>query len=167
VLTKLPPVPEGASHLDRANRLAANAQLRVCAIGVAIAFPLAAMAFVMPSATPFFVCAGLCEIGLFLSTSPINVIMLRTAPIHLRASAMAVGIFAIHLLGDLWSPLVVGRLMDQLPLAIALMAIPFGFAIATGVWWPRSREADEHPGGGVELPIARVVDRTDQSKESS
>jgi predicted MFS family arabinose efflux permease len=140
-LLAVPPVPIGASHLDHANRLAANAQLRVCAVGVLVAFPLAAAAFAMPSATPFFICAGLCEIGLFLSTAPINAIMLRTAPIYLRASAMAVGIFMIHLCGDLWSPPLVGLISDQVGISVAMMALPIGFAIATAVWWPRAREA--------------------------
>lgn len=134
-------VPEGAPHDHPANRRAANAQLRVCAIGVAIAFPLAIAAFAMRAPEPFFVLAGLCEIGLFLSTAPINAILLRTAPAHLRASAMAVAIFAIHLFGDLWSPTLVGGLKDHLPIVAAMMALPLGFAIATFVWWPRPREA--------------------------
>lgn len=142
VLRELPPVPIDASHLHHANRLAANAQLRVCAIGVAIAFPFAAAAFLAPSAPSFFAFAGIAEIGLFMSAAPINAIMLRTAPAHLRASAMAVGIFAIHLLGDLWSPSVLGLLLDHLDLVAAMMALPLGFAIAAVVWWPRRREAD-------------------------
>ena len=141
VLRPLPAVPADASHLHHANRLAASAQLRVCAIGVGIAFPLAAASFFAPSATLFFALAGVAEVGLFLSTSPINVIMLRTAPAHLRASAMAVGIFSIHLFGDLWSPSLLGLFLDHLELLAAMMALPLGFAIATVVWWPRAREA--------------------------
>jgi len=141
VLREIPSVPAGSPHDQLENLRAANAQLRVCAIGVAIAFPLAALAFLMPTATLFFVCAGICEVGLFLSTSPINAIILRTAPVYLRASAMAVAIFAIHLLGDLWSPPAVGLLSDHLPLTLAMMALPFGFLLATVAWWPRRREA--------------------------
>ncbi len=137
----LPPVPVGADHLNRANLLAASVQLRVCAIGVAIAFPLTAVAFFLPSAWMFFAVAGCAEIGLFLSTAPINAIMLRTAPVFMRASAMATGIFAIHLLGDLWSPSLVGLFLDHLPITLAMMALPLGFAIATMVWWPRKHEA--------------------------
>jgi MFS family permease len=140
-LSRVPPVPDGCEHDAPANRVAINAQLRVCAIGVAFAFPLAAIAFVMPTAIPFFVFVGLAEIGLFLSASPINAIMLRSSPIFLRASAMAVGIFAIHLLGDLWSPTLVGQLADHMPMVYAMMALPFGFLLATVTWWPRRHEA--------------------------
>jgi hypothetical protein len=35
---------------------------------------------------------------LFLSTGPVNTLILETAPVNLRASAMAVSIFTIHLI---------------------------------------------------------------------
>jgi hypothetical protein len=81
-----------------------------------------------------------------MSAAPINAIMLRTAPAHLRASAMAVGIFAIHLFGDLWSPSLLGLLLDHLELIPAMMALPACFAIAAVVWWPRRREAGASAG---------------------
>jgi MFS family permease len=140
-LRGLPPVPADATHDHVANRLAANAQLRVCAIGVAIAFPFAGLAFFAPSAWLFFTLGGISEIGLFMSAAPINAIMLRTAPAHMRASAMAIGIFAIHLFGDLWSPSLLGLLLDHVEAIVAMMALPAGFAIAAAVWWPRRREA--------------------------
>lgn len=141
VLRGLPAAPVDAPHDHPANRRAANAQLRVCAMGVGIAFPFAAAALLAPSVPAFFALVGIAEIGLFMSAAPINAIMLRTAPAHLRASAMAVAIFSIHLLGDLWSPSLLGLLLDHLDLVIAMMALPAGFAIAAAVWWPRRREA--------------------------
>lgn len=147
-LRGLPAVPSGAPHDHPANRLAANAQLRVCAIGVAIAFPFTVAAFLAPSAATFFALGGIAEIGLFLSAAPINAIMLRTAPAYMRASAMAVGIFAIHLFGDLWSPSLLGLLLDHLELVVAMMALPAGFAIAAVVWWPRRREAEADAASG-------------------
>jgi hypothetical protein len=152
VLRGLPPVPADASHLHIANQLAANAQLRVCAIGVAIAFPFAAAAFFAPSRATFFTLAGCAEIGLFLSAAPINAIMLRTAPAYLRASAMAVGIFSIHLFGDLWSPSLLGLLLDHVELVAAMLALPACFAVAAVVWWPRRREVvarDEDRAGAA------------------
>ena len=56
-----------------------------------------------------------CILALFLGTSPINAVILRSVPTELRASAMASAIFAIHVLGDLWSPPFVGVLADHLP----------------------------------------------------
>ena len=68
--------------------------------------------------------------------------MMRAAPVYLRASAMAVGIFAIHLFGDLWSPSLLGLALDNLVVVAAMMILPLGFAIATYVWWPRKAEAE-------------------------
>jgi MFS family permease len=150
----LPLVPEGSSHDHLHNRMAANAQLRVCAIGVAIAAPLTAAAFFVPKAWMFFVCAGVAEVGLFLSTSPINVIMLRVVPGYMRASAMAVAIFSIHLFGDLWSPSVLGLLMDHVEIVFAMLVLPMLFAVASAVWWPRKHEGEAGEAGN--LPSARI-----------
>ena len=125
----------------RPNRQAANAMLRVCAIGMAIATPFGALCFFAPGPTGFFLFAFLCELGLFLSTSPVNAVALRAVPPELRASAMAAQLFAVHLFGDLWSPPALGLLQDNLPVTLAMMALPITFAVATYVWWPRAREA--------------------------
>ena len=61
---------------------------------------------------------------------------------------MAVAIFAIHLFGDLWSPSAVGLLLDHVPVAMAMMALPAGIALAAGLWWPRAREAQAPSAGG-------------------
>ena len=152
----LPLIPDGSDHDHLHNRMAANAQLRVCALGVAIAAPMTAAAFLVPSALLFFVCAGIAEVGLFLSTSPINIIMLRTVPAFMRASAMAVAIFSIHLFGDLWSPSLLGLMMDYLPIVAAMMALPALFGIAALVWWPRKHEGEAGSAGN--LPAARLRD---------
>lgn len=115
--------------------------LRICAVGSLVGAPLALAAFLSPSALPFFVFAGVAEVALFLSTSPINGVILRSVPVGLRGSAMALSIFAIHVLGDLWSPPFVGLLADHLPIAAAMMALPLLIAASGALWWPRAREA--------------------------
>lgn len=133
--------PGGAAHDDVATRRGTNALLRICAIGVAVAAPFAVAAFASPSAVGFYALAFVVECGIFLSTSPVNAAMLRTVPPELRASSMAVAIFAIHMFGDLGSPPAVGLLQDALPIVAAMMALPALIAVAAIVWWPRAREA--------------------------
>ena len=140
-LRGLPPVAAEASHEARENRVASNALLRVCAIGMIIACPVGVGVFLAPTPIVFFALAFLCAIGLFLSTSPVNAVALRAVPPELRASAMAAMIFAIHLGGDLWSPPALGLLQDNLPIVLAMMALPIVFALSAYLWWPRSREA--------------------------
>jgi hypothetical protein len=129
-------------HDARDNKLAINALLRVCALGMVIAAPMAAVCFAMPTPGLFFACAFVAEVGLFLSTSPINAIALRAVPPELRASAMAGQIFAIHLFGDLWSPSLLGILNDVLVPTVAMMSVPLVFAWSAYIWWPRAREAE-------------------------
>jgi MFS family permease len=138
-------VPRAAAGLpwDAApTKQGTNALLRVCALSTAIAVPLTALVFLMPTATLFFAVAFVVEVFLFMSTSPVNAIGLRAVPPELRASAMAGMIFAIHLFGDLWSPSVLGLLYDHLIPALAMMAVPLVFGYAATIWWPRAKEAE-------------------------
>jgi MFS family permease len=110
--------------------------LRICAIGSVLGTPLAAAAFLSPSPTLFFAFSFFCILALFMSTSPINAVVLKAVPEELRASAMALCIFGIHLLGDLWSPPLVGLLADHLPVEIAMMSLPVAIAASAWLWWP-------------------------------
>ena len=53
---------------------------------------------------------------------------------------MAVSIFAIHLLGDLWSKPFVGELIDHFPVEVAMMTLPVAIVVSAVIWWPRKRE---------------------------
>jgi len=125
--------------LDEKRRV--NGLLRICATGSLIAAPLAVVAFLAPTATIFFIAVFLCEIALFLSTSPINGVVLRSVPTALRAAAMAGTIFAIHMFGDLWSPAALGFMAKALPMTVAMMILPVLILLSAGIWWPRAAEA--------------------------
>ena len=139
---KLPPVTVDTPYDAPENRVGVNALLRISAIGMVWAAPFAAAAFLMPTPLTFFALVFLAELGLFLSTSPVNAIGLRGVPPELRASAMAAMIFSIHLFGDLWSPSVLGLLKDALDPTLAMMALPLTFAVSAFIWWPRRSEAE-------------------------
>ena len=72
---------------------------------------------------------------LFLSTGPVNTLILETVPINLRASAMAVSIFMIHLFGDMWSPEIVGRIADASgSLRQAVLILPVALIVCAVLW---------------------------------
>ncbi len=73
---------------------------------------------------------------LFLPTGPVNTLILETAPVNLRAIAMAVSIFMIHLFGDMWSPEIVGRLADSFGgnLQKAGLILPVALIVASVLW---------------------------------
>src|SRR5205085_6903642 len=106
---------------DKVDSETVRGLLRICAIGSLIGAPLSMAAFLSPTSGIFFVLVFGNILALFVCTSPINAVVLRSVPEHLRASAMALSIFAIHALGDLWSPLAVGALLDRIPIALAMM----------------------------------------------
>lgn len=114
----------------------ARAFLRICALGAALGAPFAAAAILSPSPTWFFPLFLVAETAIFVSTSPVNAVILETVPVTLRATAMAVSIFTIHALGDLWSPPGVGLLLDHVAAPIAMLALPTAVALSAAGWWP-------------------------------
>jgi MFS family permease len=126
------PVPE-----EEVDRMFVHANLKVCALSAAIGAPLAVAAFFAPNSTVFFAISFTSIIGLFLSASPANAVVLRSVPVDQRAAAMALSIFTIHILGDLWSPPLIGALVGVVPRAYAMMLIPLAIALAAVIWVPR------------------------------
>ena len=114
--------------------------LRLCAVGSLIGAPIAVACFLAPSSDLFYRLVFPCEIALFLGTSPINAVILRSVPGSLRASAMALSIFLIHALGDGWSPTFVGFVADRfLPMYLAMLSLPFMLLASAALWWPRAK----------------------------
>ncbi len=128
--------PLGPRELDDAS---ARGNLSVPALGAAIGAPLAGIAIAAATAPQFFTALFPAAIALFLMGGPINVAILRSAPPALRASAMALSIFAIHALGDLWSPPLIGLVADHAPMQLAMFAGPLVFTFAAIVWFRAGR----------------------------
>ena len=85
----------------------------VLALSAAAAAPMAFAAFSLASPTAARIALVLTMFLLFLSTGPVNTLILEAVPPPMRASAMAASIFVIHLFGDLWSPKIVGHMADR------------------------------------------------------
>src|SRR5258708_2283572 len=58
---------------------------------------------------------------LLLNTSPLNAAVINSVGAHIRASAIAVNIFIIHLLGDVPSPTMMGWVADRHSLQAAFV----------------------------------------------
>jgi MFS family permease len=113
----------------------ARANLRLCAISLLVSVPFSIACLLANSPVGFFLAIAAAEFAIFLSTSPINVVILRGVPEELRASAMALSIFAIHLFGDLVSPPLIGKISDSSSLRSAMFVLPVALAIGTVAWW--------------------------------
>jgi MFS transporter, Spinster family, sphingosine-1-phosphate transporter len=99
------------------------------------AAPLAALAFAATTRDWCLLGLAAAMFLLFLSTGPVNTLIVESVPANLRASAMAMSIFMIHLFGDFWSPEIVGRLSDHWQdLRKAASVLPVMLLVA-GVLW--------------------------------
>jgi len=92
------------------------------------------LALTVASSPTYIVWFFLAEFLLFLSTGPVNVMIVSAVPPAGRARAMAVSIFTIHLFGDAISPPIIGWLADTHGLARAVLIVPVAIAISGFVW---------------------------------
>jgi hypothetical protein len=105
-------------------------------LSVLLAVPVSVAAFLAttPAATMKFLAAAM--FLLFLSTGPVNTLIIESVPLNLRASAMALSIFMIHLFGDMWSPEIIGRLADAWDKDVrkAVLVLP-GVLLLSALFW--------------------------------
>jgi hypothetical protein len=74
------------------------------------------------------------QLLMFLSTGPVNAAIVNlVSPIE-RASAVALGVFAIHILGDVFSPSLIGFVSDATSLAQAVKIVPVAVVISGVIW---------------------------------
>ncbi|MEY4386135.1 MAG: hypothetical protein RLY20_1418 [Verrucomicrobiota bacterium] len=107
----------------------------VLGISVLVSVPCTVAAFLTPDKAVSMGCLAAAMFLLFLGTGPVNTMILETVPVNLRASAMAVSIFMIHLFGDVPSPLMVGWLSDAWHnLQKAVLILPVALAAAAVLW---------------------------------
>lgn len=107
----------------------------VLGLSVLVAVPLAFGAFLAPAKSTSMACLAGAMFFLFLGTGPVNTLILETVPANLRASAMAMSIFMIHLFGDMPSPLLVGWLSDAWgSLRSAVLILPVALVGAAALW---------------------------------
>ena len=104
-------------------------------LSATLSTPLAIGAFLATDKTTAMACLAGAMLFIFLCTGPVNTLILETVPMNLRASAMAMSIFCIHMFGDLWSSEIVGHLSDHWgSLQNAVMILPAALGVAAVLW---------------------------------
>lgn len=108
---------------------------KLLAISVLLAVPFCFFAFLTGDSLLARAAMAISLIFLFLSTGPINTVLVECVPANARSSAMAISIFVIHAFGDLWSPELVGRTGDALGnLRSGMLILPGAFVLAAIFW---------------------------------
>ncbi|MBV8146413.1 MAG: MFS transporter [Gammaproteobacteria bacterium] len=104
------------------------------AVTTLLAAPVAVIALRSPAPGIYYPAIVIAELLLFMSTGPINAAITNIVSPLERASAMALSIFTIHLLGDVPSPPLIGHLAGSGSLGEAVLMVPVALAIGGLIW---------------------------------
>ena len=97
---------------DRLLRRTPAAYQLVSAVGMALSIPAIVVAIFYPGPA-MYPAIFLGEFFLLLNTAPLNAALVNSVSARIRATALAVNIFTIHLLGDAFSPTLIGYISDR------------------------------------------------------
>lgn len=97
---------------DRLLKRTDKAYLLVSGWGMILAVPLACLGLTAADRSVYLPAIFLAEVLVFLNTGPANAVLVSVVLPEVRATAIALSIFAFHLLGDVPSPILIGRVSD-------------------------------------------------------
>ena len=128
-------------------RVSRQAYLWVSGVATLAAAPLTLVALAARGPAVYWSAIVAAELCLFASTGPINSAIVNVVPPQMRATAVALSIFAIHVLGDVPSPSLVGAISDARSLGEAVLIIPLAVLLGGVVWTYAAWRGGRAPGG--------------------
>jgi MFS family permease len=90
-----------------------KAYLMVSGMGMLLAVPATYIGLTAGDRWVYLPAIFLAEVLVFLNTGPANAVLLSVVLPEIRATAIALSIFAFHLLGDVPSPILIGKVSDR------------------------------------------------------
>jgi len=97
---------------DRLARKRPGALFVVPGVAMILSIPFVIIALVSKSEPVIFGSIFAAEALMFVNTGPASAIIANVVQPNLRAAAFAVSTFAVHFLGDIWSPWLIGKAAD-------------------------------------------------------
>ena len=125
---------------DYCAKYSKQAYLLVSAVATLVAAPFVWFALTVASPTEYLVCMVIAQLLMFLSTGPINACIVNLVLPNQRATAVALSVFTIHLLGDAISPYLIGAVSDASSLGQALKIVPLAVGLSGVLWGWAARE---------------------------
>ncbi|MDR3763761.1 MAG: MFS transporter [Acidobacteriota bacterium] len=104
----------------------------ISAIGMTLALPAVLLA-VFHAGSWMYPAIFLAEFFLLLNTAPLNAAVLNSVSAQIRSTAFAVNIFTIHLLGDAFSPTLMGYISDRSNMQMAFVAASTAILISAAL----------------------------------
>lgn len=115
-------------------RRTSRAYLWVSGVATVAAAPAAWLALTLVDPAGYWTALVIAELLVFACTGPVNSAVVSEVPAGMRASAMALCIFTIHVLGDVPSPPLIGAISDVDGLQRAVMLIPAAVLVGGVIW---------------------------------
>jgi MFS transporter, Spinster family, sphingosine-1-phosphate transporter len=116
----------------------------VSAITLLLGVP-AMLAAIYVSGRFMFPAMFIAEFLLFLNTAPLNAAVVNSVAASIRASAIAVNLFTIHLLGDAGSPTLIGKISDHSSLQTGFLATIAAIIVAAVILFYGMKFAPQIP----------------------
>lgn len=117
---------------DRLARTNPRALFIVPGVALIASVPFTLVAIYSKSEPMLFGGIFLAEALMFINTGPCNAVIANVVMPNMRSAAFAVAIFAVHLLGDIWSPTLMGWVADTFGQADSMSTTFGGFLSAIG-----------------------------------
>ncbi|HZP22695.1 MAG TPA: MFS transporter [Terriglobales bacterium] len=127
---------------DRLLRRTSAAYQLVSAVGMALSIPAIVVAIYVHGRL-MFPAIFLGEFFLLLNTAPLNAALVNSVSARIRATALAVNVFTIHLLGDAFSPTLIGAISDRSSLQLGLTSMVVAVVLSAVVLFYGMRFAPE------------------------
>jgi MFS family permease len=143
---------------DRLGKASPRALFLVPGLAMLGAIPFALVAIYGKSEPWVFGGIFLAEMLMFINTGPCNAVIANVVMPNMRSAAYAAALFAVHVLGDIWSPTLMGWVADTFGRRDA-MATVFGRALAAVGALPSARPGrpPENMTAGMLVVIPAVV----------
>ena len=117
-----------------------HGHIKISSYSMFLAMPFYVACLMSESLLGFAIWLSLAQFFFFVSTSPINITIIDVAPWHFRTSAMAMAVFACHILGDAISSPLIGWVSDQTgSLKIGMLACSPIILVSAALWLMAAR----------------------------
>ncbi len=114
---------------DRLLRRTPAAYLMVSAAGMLLSIP-AVVGAIYLTGSFMYGAILIAEFFILLNTAPLNAALVNSVSAPIRATAVAVNLFTIHLLGDAFSPTLIGYISDRTNLQMGMVAMIVAVALS-------------------------------------
>jgi predicted MFS family arabinose efflux permease len=131
---------------DRLLRRTPAAYQLVSAAGMLLSIP-AVVGAIYLTGSVMYVAILLGEFFILLNTAPLNAALVNSVAAPIRATAIAVNLFTIHLLGDAFSPTLIGYISDRSNLQMGMVAMIVAVALSGAILVYGMRFAPHLPSG--------------------